>query len=140
MITTSTPRWEVTRLRILELSSTVEQRFGEGGGSRSPVASGQWDQIHEALLEEGDIGVATFTTLEYVVRTLRFRMHYKHVLDELRFHNVHPEMSVGQMGGELRARSHCRFVLLLNHFAPDSRTESIPLFLKRECDRALPRP
>jgi hypothetical protein len=97
--------WEATRLRILELSSTVELRSGEGGGSGS---TGQWDRIQEALLQEGAIGVATFTTLEYVVRTLRFRMHYTHVLEELRFHNVHPEMSVGQMGGELSERMQAR--------------------------------
>ena len=41
--------WEATRLRILELSSTVELRSGEGGGSGS---TGQWDRIQEALLQE----------------------------------------------------------------------------------------
>ena len=33
--------------------------------------------------------------------------------------------------GAPRARSHCRFVLLLTHFLPDSLTYSVPLSLKR---------
>ena len=33
--------------------------------------------------------------------------------------------------GETRARSHCRFVRPLIRFTPDSRTYSVPLFLKR---------
>jgi hypothetical protein len=37
----------------------------------------------------------------------------------------------------VRARSHCCFVLSLIHFIPDSLTESVPLFLKRQCDRTL---
>ena len=37
----------------------------------------------------------------------------------------------------LRARSHCRLVLTLIHFIPDSLTETVPLFLNRRCDRAL---
>jgi hypothetical protein len=37
-----------------------------------------------------------------------------------------------------RARSHCRFVLPLIHFIPESLTYSVPLFLKRLCDRSLP--
>jgi uroporphyrinogen-III synthase len=36
-----------------------------------------------------------------------------------------------------RARSHCRFVLPLIHFIPDSLTHSVPLFMKRQCDRIL---
>jgi hypothetical protein len=37
-----------------------------------------------------------------------------------------------------KARSHCRFVLLpLIHFIPESLTYSVPLFLKRQCDRTL---
>ena len=39
--------------------------------------------------------------------------------------------------GESRARSHCRFVLPLVRFIPDSLTYSVPLFLKRQCDRTL---
>jgi pimeloyl-ACP methyl ester carboxylesterase len=39
--------------------------------------------------------------------------------------------------GKARARSHCRFVLPLIHFKPDSPRESVPLFLKRQCDRTL---
>jgi galactosylceramidase len=39
--------------------------------------------------------------------------------------------------GARRARSHCRFVLPLIHFIPDSLTYSVPLFLKRQCDRTL---
>jgi hypothetical protein len=34
-----------------------------------------------------------------------------------------------------RARPHGRFALLLTHFMPDSLTFSVPLFLKRQCDR-----
>ena len=37
--------------------------------------------------------------------------------------------------GELRARSHCRFVIPLIHFMPDSLTYSVLLYLKRHCDR-----
>ena len=36
-----------------------------------------------------------------------------------------------------RARSHCRFVLPFIRFIPDSLTYSVPLFLKRQCDRTL---
>ena len=36
-----------------------------------------------------------------------------------------------------RARSHCRFVLQVIHFIPDLLTYSVPLFLKRQCDRTL---
>ena len=36
-----------------------------------------------------------------------------------------------------RARSHCRFAPPLIHFIPDSLTYSVPLFLKRQCDRTL---
>ena len=39
--------------------------------------------------------------------------------------------------GTARARSHCRFATPLIHFIPDSLTYSVPLFLKRQCDRAL---
>jgi hypothetical protein len=39
--------------------------------------------------------------------------------------------------GMHRARSHCRFVRPLIHFTPDSLTYSVPLFLKRQCDRTL---
>jgi hypothetical protein len=37
-----------------------------------------------------------------------------------------------------RARSQCRFVLPFIHFTPDSLTYSVPLFLKRQCDRIPP--
>jgi hypothetical protein len=40
-------------------------------------------------------------------------------------------------GGGFRARSHCRFVLLLIHFVPHSLTYSLHLFLKRQCDQTL---
>ena len=36
-----------------------------------------------------------------------------------------------------RARSHCRVVLPVIHFIPDLLTYSVPLFLKRQCDRTL---
>ena len=39
--------------------------------------------------------------------------------------------------GGPRARSHCRSVLTLIHFIPDSLTYSVPLLLKRQCDRTL---
>ena len=39
--------------------------------------------------------------------------------------------------GGYRARPHCRFVLTLIHCIPDSLTYSVPLFLKRQCDRTL---
>jgi hypothetical protein len=38
--------------------------------------------------------------------------------------------------GMPRARLHCRFVLPLILFIPDSLTYSVPLFLKQQCDRA----
>jgi hypothetical protein len=40
-------------------------------------------------------------------------------------------------GGAARAWSHCRFVLLRIHFIPELLTYSVPLFLKRQCDRTL---
>jgi hypothetical protein len=39
--------------------------------------------------------------------------------------------------GAARDRSHCRFVLPLIRFIPESLTYSAPLFLKRHCDRTL---
>ena len=39
--------------------------------------------------------------------------------------------------GEHRARSHCRFVLPVFHVIPKSLSYSVPLFLKRQCDRTL---
>ena len=39
--------------------------------------------------------------------------------------------------GASRARLHCRFVPALFHFIPGSQTYSVPLFLKRPCDRTL---
>ena len=47
------------------------------------------------------------------------------------------EMTVLDYDGELaegehRARLHCRFVLPLIHFIPDSLTYSVPLILKRQ--------
>jgi hypothetical protein len=41
----------------------------------------------------------------------------------------------GAWDGELRARSHCRFAPPLIQLIPDSLTYSVPLFLKRQCDR-----
>ena len=40
-------------------------------------------------------------------------------------------------GGEARTRSHRRFVPPFIHFTPDSRTYSVPPFLKQQCDRTL---
>ena len=40
-------------------------------------------------------------------------------------------------GGENRARSHCRFVRPRIRFIPYSLRYSVPLFLKRQCDRTL---
>jgi hypothetical protein len=48
-----------------------------------------------------------------------------------------PKPGGGAAGAAARARSHCRFVLPLIHFMPDSRAYSLPLFLKRRCDRTL---
>jgi ATP-dependent RNA helicase DDX5/DBP2 len=39
---------------------------------------------------------------------------------------------------QVRARSHYRFVPPLIRFIPDSLTNSVPLFLKRQCDRTPP--
>jgi hypothetical protein len=43
----------------------------------------------------------------------------------------------GLAGGEIRAWSHYRFAPPLTHFIPDFLTYSVPLFLKRQCDRTL---
>jgi MFS family permease len=48
-----------------------------------------------------------------------------------------PFFLIGPAWGTLRARSHCRFVPPLIHFIPDLLTYSVPLFLKRQCDRTL---
>ena len=37
-------------------------------------------------------------------------------------------------GGPARARSHCRFVLPLIRFPPDSLTYLVPLCLRQQCD------
>jgi hypothetical protein len=37
--------------------------------------------------------------------------------------------------GSTRTRSHCRFVLQLIHCITDLLRDSVPLFLKRQCDR-----
>ena len=42
--------------------------------------------------------------------------------------------------GQPGARSHCRIVLPLVHFIPGLRTYSVPLNLKRQCDRTLGQP
>jgi hypothetical protein len=39
--------------------------------------------------------------------------------------------------GDLGARSHCHFALLLMRFIQDSLMHSVPPFLKRQCDRTL---
>jgi hypothetical protein len=41
--------------------------------------------------------------------------------------------------GRRRARSYCRFILPLIKFIPYSLTYSVPLFMKRQCDRILGR-
>ena len=46
-------------------------------------------------------------------------------------------VEINTSNGKFRARSHCRFVLPLIHFIPDSLTYSAPEFLKRQCDRTL---
>jgi hypothetical protein len=43
-------------------------------------------------------------------------------------------------GGAPRARSHCRFLLPLIHFIPYSRTDSVSLSPRRQCDRTLGAP
>jgi hypothetical protein len=43
------------------------------------------------------------------------------------------------LAAEPRAWSDCRFALPLIHFIPYSLTYSVPLFLKRQCDRTLAR-
>ena len=40
-----------------------------------------------------------------------------------------------RLRGRRRVRSHCRFAPPLIHFTPYSLTYSVPLFLKRQCDR-----
>jgi hypothetical protein len=40
-------------------------------------------------------------------------------------------------GARARARSHCRFVPPFIHFIPNSLSYSVPLYLKRQCDRTL---
>jgi hypothetical protein len=50
--------------------------------------------------------------------------------------SVSTRYEVVQSGGS-RARSHCCFAPPLIRFIPDSLTYSVPLFLKRQCDRTL---
>ena len=45
----------------------------------------------------------------------------------------------GRGRGRSRARSHCRFVLPLIQLIPEPLTYSVPLVLKRQCDRTLGR-
>ena len=42
-----------------------------------------------------------------------------------------------RIGTHYRARSHCRFVRPFNRSIPDSLRASVPLFLKRRCNRTL---
>jgi hypothetical protein len=50
----------------------------------------------------------------------------------------HWSEALGFVGGVTRgARLHCRFAPPLIHCIPDSRTYSVPLFLKPRCDRTL---
>jgi hypothetical protein len=44
-------------------------------------------------------------------------------------------LALGFGYGEHRARSHCRFAPPLIHFIPYLLTYSVPLSLKRQCDR-----
>ena len=48
-----------------------------------------------------------------------------------------PMADIAGSAGKSRARSHCRYVAPLIRFIPDSLTYSVPLFLKRQCDRTL---
>ena len=60
-------------------------------------------------------------------------------LDQPPRHHVPPlSFSLPVRGATLppRVRSQCRFALLLTHFIPESLGQSVPLFLKRQCDRA----
>jgi hypothetical protein len=43
--------------------------------------------------------------------------------------------AVGVQALDYTVRSHCHFVLSPIHFIPDLLTYSVPLFLKRQCDR-----
>ena len=43
----------------------------------------------------------------------------------------------GEYSGAARARSHCCCAPPHIHFIPDLLTYSVPLFLKRQCDRTL---
>jgi hypothetical protein len=46
-----------------------------------------------------------------------------------------PRAILGPPGRRARARSHCRFPPPPIHFIPDPPRDSVPLFLKRQCDR-----
>ena len=48
-----------------------------------------------------------------------------------------PRLPSGMKGSAPRVRSQCRFALPLIHFIPDALRDSVPLFLKRQCDRTL---
>jgi hypothetical protein len=55
--------------------------------------------------------------------------------------NSGPNRRRHERPGSHRARSRCRFVLLLLYFNnPDLLTYSVPLYLKRQCDRTLDLP
>ena len=54
-----------------------------------------------------------------------------------RVHILRGAMKCRRGRRKARARSHCRFARPLIHFIPDLRTYSVPLFLKRHCDRTL---
>ena len=45
--------------------------------------------------------------------------------------------SAGRPRAQRRVRSQCRFVPPVIHFMPDSLRDSVPCFLKQECDRTL---
>jgi hypothetical protein len=59
------------------------------------------------------------------------------VIDRMPAAKKLPMADIAGSAGKSRARSHCRYVAPLIRFIPDSLTYSVPLFLKRQCDRTL---
>jgi hypothetical protein len=56
---------------------------------------------------------------------------------DVRVTHTHSAHALRERWAKHRARSHCRFVLPLIRFIPDSRTYPVPLFLKPQYDRPL---
>jgi nucleoside-diphosphate-sugar epimerase len=99
------------------------------------VLAGQQFEAHHRLTEDGPpqsgLGLYAFTKgLGHEVTRVVAATTGLYVMTTL-----HGNFEMARVAR--RARSRCRFVPPPIHFIPDSLTYSVPLFVKRQCDRTL---